>query len=170
MPHKNHGVFDHLESEHQRNLKILTQFSEVLKRLRFEGRAQCPKNLRRLRRLMLFFKDKSVRHMRYEEKTLFPFLESHIPRLQPLIRLLLSEHEDFRLAFKDIEGALRGFKGIRADNLAALQTIQARGAYLACLLRSHLWAESNVLYSTASKQLKDEEKKLLAKSNHGRKA
>lgn len=169
MPNaKKRDVFDQLELEHQRSLRALTQFSEVLKRLRFEGRAQWPGNLRRLRRLMLFFKDKAARHMRVEEKTLFPFLEAHIPRLEPLIGLLLSEHEDFRLVFKDIERALRAFGG--GGHLAALQTIHARGAYLACLLRSHLWAESEVLYSVASRQLRPEEKKRLAQSIHGRNA
>ena len=164
--HRRNGPADtflSLERAHQKTLKNLNCFSEILRNLRFEGRSQWSKNISRAGKLLLFFENKAVGHMRLEENALFPFLQSHIPRVQPLIDLLLSEHEDFRNSLKEMKQVFGCFKKKKADTVQTIHALNAKAAYFTCLLRSHLWAESQVLYSVASKELRPDEKKLLAK-------
>ena len=130
-----------------------------------EGRAQFGKNMRRL--------DDAIRSLEvrlgfvsaYEEKCLFPFISVHIPRFEPLITLLGSEHEDFRRLLKGLGRSLSAFKQEKEASLQlrSVQRIREEGMYLICLMRSHLWAETRNMYEALNRELRAEEKENLAR-------
>src|SRR3989344_6735976 len=72
------------------------------------------------------------RHLEWEKKTIFPFLERSAPRLAPLVFLLKAEGTEFRVLLRDLSASLRlpGVEG-RAHKLYDM------AVYLACLLKSH---------------------------------
>ena len=129
-----------------------------------EGRAQFGKNIKRM--------DDAVRSLQirlnfvsaYEEKCLFPFINVHIPRFEPLVTLLRSEHADFRRLLKGLSSSLAAFKREKeaSRQLKSIQKIREEGMYLICLMRSHLWAETRKMYEALNRELRAEEKEKLA--------
>ena len=130
-----------------------------------EGRAQFGKNINRM--------DGAVRSLQarlnfvsvYEEKCLFPFISVHIPRFEPLVTLLRSEHADFRRLLKGLSASLTAFKKEKeaSRQLRSVQRIREEGMYLICLMRSHLWAETRNMYEALNRELRVEEKETLAR-------
>ena len=136
----------------------LDQFYEVLRKLRYEGKPALGKNIAKTIELVDHFKRELHGHMRDEEKILFPFLKTHIPRLEPMVYLLLSEHEDFRNSLKCLKASLSEFKSRESVKPGAIDKICEQGTYLICFLRSHMWVESHRLYKPADKEVHLSEK------------
>ena len=154
-------IYGFLEKDHKISFEKLNRFYEVLKKIRYEGRPSQPRNVAEIRGLVKYFREELGDHMKQEERVLFPFLRSYIPRLEPMVYLLLSEHEDFRHHLEFLRKVLGksgkdGFMGPRV-----IDQISEQGTYLTCLLRSHLWVESHSLYRAADKELRPGEKKKL---------
>ena len=160
-------IFGILEKDHKPTLQKLNQFYEVLRKLRCEGKLTLGQNLAEAGELIAYFKKELYGHMRDEEKILFPFLQAHVPRLGPMIYLLLSEHEDFRNSIKNLRLALSKFKKHKTLKLGTLDKICEQGTYLICLLRSHMSVESNSLYRVADKELRLNEKRKLIRQIEG---
>ena len=160
-------IFGVLEKDHQTTFQKINQFYEVLRKLRHEGKLTLGQNLTETSRLVVYFKKEFDDHMRKEEKILFPFLRTHIPRLEPMVYLLLSEHEDFRNSIGNLKTALGEFKKREAPKPASLDKICEQGTYLICLLRSHMWVESHSLYRAADKELRLSEKRKLIRQIEG---
>ena len=158
---RSHTIFGILEKDHKTTLRKLDQFYEILKKLRYEGKLMLGQNLTQADRLVTYFKKELDHHMRDEEKILFPFLRAHVPRLEPMVYLLLSEHEDFRSSIKDLKIALRELKIHASVKHSTLDKICEQGTYLICLLRSHMSVESSSLYRVADKELHPSEKRKL---------
>ena len=150
-----------LEKDHETTFQKLNQFYEVLKKIRCEGKLTLGQNLTEANKLIIYFKRELDDHMRDEEKILFPFLQTHVPRLEPMIYLLLSEHEDFRNNIKSLRMALTEFKKHELIKPGTLDKICEQGTYLICLLRSHMSVEGNSLYKVADKELRLSEKRKL---------
>jgi hemerythrin-like domain-containing protein len=110
------------------------------------------KNLSEIRQLADYFRKEMAVHMKQEERVLFPFLCTHIPRLQPMVRLLAADHDEFRTGMQSLGRNLKTQKA---------HQISEQGTYLVCLLSSHMWVESHSLYKAADKELRPEEKKTL---------
>ncbi len=157
------SIFGLLEKDHKKTFQNLDLFYEVLRKLRFEGKQNLGKNLKEIRRLVVYFKRELNGHMKKEERTLFPFLQTHIPRLESMVYLLLSEHEDFRNSLGNLKVALDGFKSRAAVKPGLIDKICEQGTYLICLLRSHMWVESHSLYKAADKELRLSERRKLIK-------
>lgn len=155
------NIFAILEKDHKETFKKLNRFYEVLRNLRFEGKQSVGKNVSEVQKLASYFKGKIKEHMREEERTLFPFLKAHIPRLEPMICLLLSEHEDFRNSLRDLARSLSEFKKPGRDKDRLIHGLSEKGTYLIFLLRSHMRVESLSLYRVADKELNRSEKKQL---------
>ena len=155
------SVYDLLEKDHKTTFQKLNQFYEVLKKLRYEGKMNLGKNIVEINQLVAYFKRELDGHMRDEEKILFPFLQTHIPRIEPMVYLLLSEHEDFRNSLKSLRESLGEFKRRKSVKPGAIDKICDKGTYLICLLRSHMWVESHSLYKAADKELRLSEKRKL---------
>ena len=159
-------IFALMEKDHQTTFQRLNEFYDVLRKLRYEGKLNVGKNLAEVNTLVSYFKQELDGHMRGEEKILFPFLQTHIPRLEPMVYLLLSEHEDFRHSLENLKTALQNCKHQAADPIL-IDKICEQGTYLICLLRSHMWVESHSLYKAADKELHVREKQELIKHIEG---
>ena len=133
------SIFSILEKDHKKTFRHLNRFYEILKNLRFEGKQNLGKNIRETRKLVSFFKREIEAHMREEEKILFPFLQTHVPRLEPMICLLLSEHEDVRHCLDHLRFSLSEFRKTGSDKTRLIHGLNEQGTYLVCLLRGHIW-------------------------------
>ncbi len=156
-------IYGLLERDHRATFQKLNQFYDALNRLRYEGRMTLGRNMAEIHDLVAYFKRELCGHMKDEEKTLFPFVSSHIPRLEPMVYLLLSEHEDFKSNLQSLEKSIREFKRKKFLKQSALDSISEKGTYLICLLRSHMWVESCSLYRAVDKELRSDEKRSLIK-------
>lgn len=141
-------------------LRRLDRFQTAVSHLRFEGRHERGKNLAAIRSAVAFFEKEVTPHMKEEETTLFPFLRRHIPRLEPVLCLLLSEHEDFRQSLAELKRLLSKLNR-GGSPFGAIDQIREKGTRLAVLMRSHLWAEQEMVHKTAGKELRPEEKRAL---------
>ena len=150
-----------LEKDHKTTFQKLNQFSEALTKLRYEGNQNFHENLRQIRALLGYFQKEAQHHMRLEERILFPFLEKHIPKLGPVIYMLLAEHEDFRSCLEELKDAFSRLKSAKAAKVGLVDRISERGTYFVCFSRSHLWIESQSLYRIADKELRRDEKRQL---------
>ena len=157
------SIFTILERDHKRTFRNLNRFYEVLKNLRFEGKKNLEKNIGEIRKLIFYFRREIEAHMREEERILFPFLRTHVPRLETMIWLLLSEHEDFRNCLRQLRLSLSEFGKAGSDKTRLIHGLHEQGTYLVCLLRGHMWLETQSLYRAADKELHRSEKKELIK-------
>ena len=160
---RSRNIFTILEKDHKKTLQNLNRFYEVLKNLRFEGKQDLGKNISEIREFVSYFKREIGAHMREEEKILFPFLQTHVPRLEPMVCLLLSEHEDFRNCLNYLTLFLSDFGKTGSDKARLIHGLNEQGNYLVCLLRCHMWLETQSLYRAADRELHRSEKKQLIK-------
>ena len=156
---KHQTVSGHLDQVFKKNHVALTSevdnLHSTLHVFCHEGKAQFGKNLKRADEAIRRLQRHLTTVMAYEEKCLFPFINTHIPRLQPLIYLLRSEHEDFRRYLKSLVRLMTAFKKQKeiSQQYQNMHQIREEGIYLVCLLRSHLGVETHNLYKTADKEL-----------------
>ena len=155
------SIFALLEKDHKATFQNLDRFYEALKNLRFEGKQNLGKNISEIREFVSYFKREIKTHMREEEKILFPFLQTHVPRLEPMICLLLSEHGDFRNCLNYLGLSLSEFRKTGSDKTRLIHGLNEQGTYLVCLLRGHMWLETQSLYRAADRELHRSEKKQL---------
>src|SRR3989338_4066747 len=99
-------VLDTFEVSHVEILKKSQQLEDVLTRLRYEGRMSFGRNVKELGALLHFLNEDLKNHVTQEERVLFPYVESHIPKLEPVINLLRSEHQEFKKNLKTFESRL----------------------------------------------------------------
>lgn len=157
-----HSQAERLRGKHERLPDQTGHFYRLLNNIRLDDKAHFAKNLKDLRSATRRLETEFAHLRAHEEKCLFPFLLTRIPRLEPLIWVLLSEHEDFRRLFRDLQIDLKRLAGHKGDRAGALRAVRDDGAYLMCLLRSHLWVEKRKVYLAARQELKPQEKSMLS--------
>lgn len=154
-----------LERGHVDTLQKIAQLEEALLNLRFEGKPSLGKNLRQAEGVLDFLRNQLMRHIRIEEKVLFPYLAAHIPKLESVIHLLQGEHDEFRKNVEDFRFELEAASKMRAglNPAKALERVQETGTYLVYLLRNHIQAEHQSIYKVIHSELRPDEKKELAR-------
>ena len=154
-----------LEGDYEETLEKIREFREILVNLRYEGRHRLGKNLREAREALGFFTGKLARHIEVEEKVVFPFLQRYLPKLDPLILLLGSEHEEFKKNLRSFQFWLKEAGGGKnhLDHGRLLEKVRETGNYLTYLLQNHLQEESGILYRVAENELRPGEKRELVK-------
>ena len=154
------------------SLQGAERLQQILRNLRYEGKASLGRNLKEMREAQNFFKEELDHHVRFQEETVFPFLKSHLPRLEPVIWLLQAEHQDFRLNLEMFKVRLQELADSKNEPVRPkiLEKVQETGTYLAYLLRNHIRAESEYLYQAADRELRGEEKNRLIQQIVRRKA
>ena len=88
---------------HQKVLVKVEQLDRALTNFQFEGKSSQGRNLKRIRSVLKFFQEELIDHIELEEQIVFPLLESHIPKLELVIQVLRSEHEDLRRNLGDLQ-------------------------------------------------------------------
>ena len=145
------------------SLERAERLQEILRNLRYEGKASLGRNLREAEEVRGFFNEELNHYVRFEEEVVFPFLKTHLPRLEPMIWFLQAEHQDFRLNLETFKTRLEELAGSKNEmaRLRVLEKIQETGTYLIYLLRNHVRAENEYLYRVADRELRSEEKNRL---------
>jgi len=133
----------------------------VLTHLRFEGKPMRGKNLKEACRVVDFFTAALPRQFEFEEQVLYPFLDAHIPKLNPITSILKAEHENFRNTlgrFKyDLWACGENDDPIRLEG--TIQKVRESGIYLIYLLHDRMRANQQALYETMERELHSDEKK-----------
>lgn len=152
-----------LENGHQETVNKCDELKNVLTKLRYEGRASFGKNLKEIRHAMAFFDNELFHHFQLEENIIFPFLMAHVPKLEPVIHLLESEHIDFRDNFETLVLLLETVKNETSDiqRSQCVHKIAQIGTYLTYLLSTHARNENKSVYQIMVHELKPAEKKEL---------
>lgn len=150
-----------LEHEHGQALEKADALSETLTRFKYEGKASFGRNLKEARDTAEYFEKRLLKHIKFEEDTIFPFLKTHIPKLEPVIHYLLEEHSDFREKLKTFSKALSVPPvALNTDHSWKwLEKVTESGTYLVYLLRQHTQAERTSLYEAIQGTLRNDEKK-----------
>ena len=145
---------------HQDMLKGSRLFQSLLTRLRYEGKPRLGINLRQADRTFAFL-HQVLQQFSIEETVIFPYWVRHIPRLEPAVRMLQAEQDEFQAGFKKFERSFRRVEKPKPDGRACNE-LWENGMYLFYLLNHYLRAEKRI-YETGFKKLRPDEKKELKK-------
>ena len=154
-----------LGEDHGETFQKTRELEELLTGLCYEGKASLGKNLRKARELTDYFNHELKKHMGVEEKTTFPFLAAHLPKLATLISLLCTGHEEVRKNLRAFEFWIRQLarekNSLRRGPL--IEKARERGIYLIHHLENHFEEETEILYRVADQELRLKEKRELLK-------
>jgi hemerythrin-like domain-containing protein len=156
-------IVELLEFNHEEALKKTQSIVGDLQSMRYEGKASFQKNLKRMKAVLSFFSEEMMDHVALEEETIFPYLETHLPRFTPAIKFLLAEHEEFSSQVKIFKFLVRELASKKSEQvrMVTVERLKETGTYLAYLLRHHIEAEQRGIYDTIDKELHHSEKKEL---------
>lgn len=133
------------------------QLYRALTHLRYEGKARRLKNLnevkRSIRALDIIFK----RHKALQEKIIFPYLSTHIPRRQSAVRFLESDHEGLDRSGRKLKKNVRDF--FSSDPVLTCGEIYEAGIFFIAHLRHHLSFEVRNIQPLVLGELCPEEKR-----------
>ncbi len=136
----------------------------TLGRLRFEGRHQRGTNMRHSARALEALRASLSTQMAAEEERVFPFLRQTLPKFDPALRVLLSEHRQIREKLREVDRLLsRATTRRRRSLYDGSDEVYAKGLYLGCLIRGHLRAESRCLYGAVARKLSLAERRRLVR-------
>lgn len=147
-----HHVFNKLDKLH-----------EFLKKLKYEGKRYRQSNIRTIERILSTLKETYLTHKQIDEEIIFPFLERHIPRLDPVLSLLTVECTEFYNIVSDCEALLKEFHKSEKQEaqMNALDRLSEKGIYAIVLIRNHIQMEIESVYKVIDKELSQSEKKQL---------
>ena len=109
----------------------------------------------------MFFNHDFLPHILLDETTVFPFLKVHVPKLEPLLDFLKTEHDDFRASLKEFEILFKRFKKMGEQGRPSsglMGKLRDKGIYIYCLMRNHIQAEGQNIYAAIEKYLNEQEK------------
>ena len=151
----------------RQNERKIVEDAEALKtalsRLRFEGRQHYTRNLQRAESALSILRERISGHIQHEEKSLFPFLSSHLPKFESTQLLFLYEHREFTSLLQRITRNLKRMKARFPNDRTGFMAHEAftDGMHLVGLLMSHLKVESRGLHRSVHRDLRADEKKSL---------
>ena len=150
---------DLTKRDYQETLEKTKHFQNTLIHLQYEGKASRGKNVARIRKITGYFDHQVKKHIK-QEHIIFPYLKSHIPRLESLLFVLRTEHEDLKKNLFLFRSQLQSFvrnKKTRTQK-GFIGKLKERGTYLIYLLQRHLAEENGLLYPAADRELSPGEK------------
>lgn len=159
-----------LLKEHQIALDLIEQLDTALIGLQFEGKTSVGRHLKQVHSVLDFFLERFAKHTELEEQIIFPYLASHIPKLDSVLPLLCSQHEEFRKSIEDLQVLIDLFSNRTSalDQAKTVLKIREIGTYLIYLLRHHIEVEHQSIYKLIETELRPDEKKELQKKLNGK--
>ena len=148
---------DLFQKQHAEILRETNRFQALLTNLRYEGKPRFGVNIHQTRGILKFLKNEVTQQFRFEEKVLFPFLRRHIPKLEPAVRLLEAEHDEFQSQLKNFQKTFSRFTKVGQCDSKVSEDLRETGTYLVYLLRHHINAESRI-YKATSENLRTDER------------
>lgn len=157
---------DDFSKEQQLVFKKLDQLQEFLKNLKYEGKLFQRKNTRAIERILGALKDSYAIHKKIDDEIIFPFLDRHLPRINPFLRLITAERSEFYNILGDCEGLLKKLKKSRSQSEQAdvLDQLNEKGIYAIVLIRNHIQMEMESVYKAIDKELRPVERDQLVAS------
>ncbi len=155
------SVLSYLDREEKKMRAQTDKLRDALTRLKYEGRIFERRNLaatqQAVKRLDVVFQH----HKGLQEKVLFPFLGSHIPRQEPTFHFLVVEHNDIQ---KNRERLVQEVGKIsqKPDALARSRAYE-QGIYFILLFEQHIDFERKSVRQTLCKELTDDEREMISR-------
>lgn len=158
-------IIDLVEGDSGETIEETRRLQRILTNLCYEGKPSLGRNLKQARQALALFSRDLMEHMDFEEKVTFPYLGTHVPKLELLISLLCSEHDEFRRNLRSLDFWLKELaeKEDGRNRMTVLEKVKELGTFLAYLLQNHLLEESEILYRVADQELRPDEKRQLVK-------
>lgn len=157
-------IVKNLEHHHEKSMRKADHLHDALISLRYEGKVSFGKNIQIMKNVIQFYGKELLPHVEVEEKVVFPFLLTHIPRIACIIKLLQAEHGDIKRAIANMESTVEKLSKAK-DNLSkakAIEKITQTGTYFTFLVQHHIQAERESVYE-AIEQLHNTESKDLSR-------
>lgn len=152
-----------VKSLETKDLEALEEILDILTRLRENRQFSYEKNLWDLRGACLIFQKKLLRHIEVQEKVVFPFLEVHIPKLEPAIHVLKGEHTMSKEKFRHlILDALRMAEEEGREKTGFLERLSGAATSASFFLRRHLELEGMTIQKAMTRHLRRDEHQELA--------
>ncbi len=157
------GVVAFFEKEYRDVVLRLDELQEATKNLQFEGKLFSGRNIQSIERVAAYLKNKLQQHIKLDEKIIFPFLETYVPKLEPILRFLRAERNEFKANLEEFDVLFTKVKESknRPDYFKTVGELREKGIYLVGLVRNHIQAENESVYKIIDQQLRDNEKKEL---------
>jgi len=107
--------------------------------------------------------EKLLKHTHREEEIVFPFVAEHIPKFEPIIRLLQADHHEIERNLKLIHECIAEIFEEQSDfrRRPLIDKLQETCLYLKYLLRNYILIEKVSIRRAIEKELRPEEKKAL---------
>lgn len=146
-------------------LQKLDRLDGAVRNLQYEGKMFSRKNMREIQGAVNYLKKRLFEHIAIDEEVVFPFLQKHIPRMEPLLCFLRAERSEFKLSLENFEELFEKFKdeqnGLRQRKI--FEQMKEKGMYVTCLVRHHIQIEMESVYNMVDRQLHEDEKNELVK-------
>ncbi len=154
-------IFEHNGKE---ILGYTESLHKALTRLRYEGKVSIGKNIKTASRVTKVLDQRARSHSNFQERILFPFLETHIPRYETRIHFLRSDHHEIKKYSQKLRNLLRSLsKKFGKDHHIDSGAIQETGVYLIGLLRHHIQLEEEGIHKALKKDLNRDELNAISK-------
>jgi len=80
-------LLEHFGEGHREVLIQTDALTQALTNLHYEGKLSLGKNLKQMKKILRFFNGPLKKHMQIEEKIVYPFFETHVPKFESAITL-----------------------------------------------------------------------------------
>jgi len=150
------NILKFFDAEGEKMLLLTDKLHKALTHLRYESKAYRAKNIKAAGDAIRNLDGILQRHQSFQEKIIFPFLVSHIPRHEVAIHLLEAEHEDIRENEEKLKLNLRKLTG--ANKNLNDGKIYERGIYLISLMQHHIDFEKRHIHKSIHEELRADEK------------
>lgn len=159
------NMAEFLETDHTEILEKIDQLKGAMVNLRFEGKVSYGKNLKVVEELLTILDSKFLKRLQLMEGILYPFIESHIPKLDPVLRLLKAENKELKVNLEVMIFLLDQIKAEKIDMNQAkfIEQLKDKVTYLMYLLHNHFEVEAASVYKVIKEDLHEDEKDLLLK-------
>ncbi len=154
-----------LERDRRSTARVLDCVSDILIGLRYEDRPWFDKNIiKKAKKVLQLLHAELFHHCCVEEKIVFPFAKSHLPKLESVIRFLEAEHQDFKKHVRHLNHLFNHPSNMSAgeESGAWIQKVNEAGNYFIYLLRRHLEVRHENIDKAIDQELREDEKRELA--------
>ncbi|MBI5150295.1 MAG: hemerythrin domain-containing protein [Candidatus Omnitrophica bacterium] len=156
------GVF---QRERSGVLQKLDRLDEAIKNLQYESKRFSRKNMKEIQGVVNYLQNRLFEHVTLDEEVVFPFLERHIPRLEPLLCFLRAERGEFKLSLENFEMLFQKLKDEQnvLRQYKIFEQLKEKGIYVTHLVRHHIQIEMESVYNMVDRQLHEDEKNELVR-------
>ncbi|MCB9799619.1 MAG: hemerythrin domain-containing protein [Candidatus Omnitrophica bacterium] len=137
-------------NKHRETLVRVECFEDALRSLKYEGKVSRGKNIANVKTLIGYFGTHLKRHMRAEERILYPFFDIHVPKYDSVIALFRLEHREINRNMRKMVQWIKLYDEWSQKGLFSewLKSFYVEGMCFVHLTRHHLVSESATLFKS----------------------